>query len=519
MKTEKIRRLSWLILAAAFLFSAWKIGFDPVRIWRGFPQMGGLLARMATPQWDYAAQVLETLVDTLQMAVAGAILGTVAGVPLAFLAARNISPLPALRRPVRWLLAGVRTIPHIIWAALLVTVLSLGRAAGVVALTITAANIVAKLLSEYMENLEERQLDALRGVGAGWSAVTAYAVIPRIGGQVWSLFFFTLEVNVRAATVLGLVGAGGIGQLLWRDLNFLRYDRLATLILILFLTVAAIDILSWLARRFQGLELPALRFKSYSWYRAWQGFKLALATISIGLAVVWGLSLLGIGWDRFLLGMEQAKIMLSRMLNPDWSYLPRLGQGLAESMYIAIFATIVGSLLAIPAAFLGAGNLWKFKAWPLANKTCVNLIRTFPSIILAIMFFRGVGPGPLAGALALSIYTSGVLGKLYSEIVEAVDHRVLEAMVSTGASPAQTWFFGLMPRVLPDFLAASLYRLESNVRTATILGIVGAGGIGTWLMMNLTARNWERVGLLLLGQVVVIVLVDSVSSVLRRRLS
>lgn len=481
--------------------------------------MGALLVRMTNPQWDYAAQVLDALLDTLQIAAAGALLGTMVGVPMAVLAARNISPSQGLCKGVRWLLAVIRTIPHIVWAALLVTVFSLGRGAGLLALTLTAANIVAKLLSEYIENLEGRQLDALRGVGASWGSVTAYAVMPRIAGQVWSLFFFTLEVNVRAAAVLGLVGAGGIGQLLWRDLNFLRYDRLATLIMILFVTVAAIDLLSWLARRLQSLELPALGFSEYRAFRVWQWLKLILASVIVILAVLWGLSLLGISWDRFVLGLEQARAMLYRMLRPDWSYLPRLRQGLAESLYIALFATIAGSLLAIPAAFLGAANLWKIKAWPLVNKLFINLIRTFPSIILAIMFFRGVGPGPLAGALALSIYTAGVLGKLYSEIVESVDPRVLEAIASTGATPLQTWFFGLAPRVLPDFLAASLYRLESNVRTATILGIIGAGGIGTWLMMNLNARNWERVGLLLLGMIVSVMIVDTVSGILRRRLS
>lgn len=481
--------------------------------------MGALLGRMTNPQWDYAAQVLDTLLDTLQIAAAGALLGTMAGAPMAVLAARNISPSQSLCKVVRWLLAVIRTIPHVVWAALLVTIFSLGRGAGLLALTLTAANIVAKLLSEYIENLEGHQLDALRGVGASWGSVIAYAVMPRITGQVWSLFFFTLEVNVRAAAVLGLVGAGGIGQLLWRDLNFLRYDRLATLILILFVTVAIIDLLSWLARRLQSLELPAMGFREYRVFRIWQWLKLILASVIAVFAVAWGLSLLGISWDRFVLGLEQARAMLSRMLRPDWSYLPRLRQGLAESMYIALFATIAGSLLAVPAAFLGAANLWKIKAWPLTNKLFINLIRTFPSIILAIMFFRGVGPGPLAGALALSIYTAGVLGKLYSEIVESVDPRVLEAIASTGATPLQTWFFGLVPRVLPDFLAASLYRLESNVRTATILGIIGAGGIGTWLMMNLNARNWERVGLLLLGMIVSVMIVDTVSGMLRRRLS
>lgn len=512
-------RFKYLLVLALLALCAWQIGLDPVRIWQGLPHMGALLARMANPQWDYAAQVLETLAETLSMAVAGALLGTLIGLPLAIIAARNISPHPVLCRLTRWLLAGVRTIPHVVWAALLVTVFSIGRGAGVLALSITAANIVAKLLSEYIENLEGRQLDALKGVGASWGAMVVYGVLPRIAGRVWSLLFFALEVNVRAATVLGLVGAGGIGQLLWRDLNFLRYDRLATLILILFLTVAAIDGLSWLARKLQNLESPAYAFRGYKNFRAWQWLKLALGAVVVALALGWSISLLGISWDRFVLGLKQGSAMLGRMLTPDWSYKRRMLQGLAESMYIALFATIAGSLLAVPAAFFGAYNLWRHKAWPVANKLAVNFIRTFPPVILAIMFFRGVGPGPLAGALALTIYTTGVLGKLYAEIVEAVDSRGLEAIESTGATPIQVWVYGLLPRVLPDFLTASLYRLESNVRNATIMGIVGAGGIGTWLMLNLSARYWERVGLLLLGMIVTILLVDAISGFMRRRLS
>jgi phosphonate transport system permease protein len=514
-----MRKLRWLLVLGVLAISAWQVGLDPVKIWQGLPDMGNLLARMASPQWSYAAEVLVTLVETLKMAVAGAVLGTVIGLFLAIIGAGNISPHPLLHRGVRGLLAGVRTIPHVVWAALLVTVFSIGRGAGVMALTITAANIVAKLLSEYIENLEGRQLEALTGVGAGWSAMVTYGILPRIAGQAWSLLFFTLEVNVRAATVLGLVGAGGIGQLLWRDLNFLRYDRLATLILILFVTVAAIDGLSWLARRGRKLTFSGLSFDSYKSFRIWQGLKLGLGAICVAVAVVWGISLLGLSWERFSIGIRQGQAMVGRMLSPDWGYWPRLAQGLAESLAIAVFATLVWSIAAVPAAFMGAMNLWRRKVWPMLNKLAVNVIRTFPSVVLAIMFFRGVGPGALAGALALTIYTAGVLSKLYTEAVEALDRRGWEAIEATGAAPLQVWFFGVLPRVLPDFLSASLYRLESNVRTATILGIVGAGGLGTWLMMNLSGRNWERVGLLLLGMVVMVMLVDNLSGKLRRRIS
>ena len=321
-----------------------------------------------------------------------------------------------------------------------------------------------------------------------------------------------------AATVLGMVGAGGIGHLLWRDLNILRYDRLATLIAILFVTVACIDLSSYLARRLTLRGIDLWRATSYRSYRLWQGLKLGLGVLVLFFVTQWVWGLLGISSERFLLGLRQSQAMLKRMMAMDFTYWYRLQQGAIESLAVAVFATIVGSLLAIPMAFLSAMNLWSFKPLPLVNKLAINLLRTFPAIILAIMFFRGLGPGPLAGALALTIYTTGIAGKLYTEIVENVDSRLIESVGATGASPLQVVRYGLWPQVAVDFLATSLYRLESNIRSATVLGIIGAGGIGTYLMMNLSARNWERVGLLLTGMIVLNLMVDWVSSYLRRRL-
>ncbi|MTI95943.1 MAG: phosphonate ABC transporter, permease protein PhnE [Firmicutes bacterium] len=514
-----MRRLKPALVLAFLLFCGYQVGFNPVRIWQGLPQMGALLERMLSPDWGYVMEVMDSLLETLQMALVGSILGTVFALPLSLLAAENITPHPAIYRVIRSIMAAVRALPHVFWAAFLVTLFSIGPGAGILALAITSCNLVAKLLSEYIEGLEARELEAIHAVGAGRAALIVYAVLPRIGGRLWSLFFFSLEVNTRASTVLGMVGAGGIGQLLWRDLNFLRYDRLATLILLLFATIALIDIAGWLARRLQLVQLPGLNFKTYRSFRLWSGLKLASGLVALTIALVWGLSLLDMGWERLFLGLEQGTVMVRRMLQPDWTYFYRLRQGLAESFYIAVFATGIGSLAAIPAALMGAGNLWRFQAWPLFNKLLVNLIRTFPSLILAIMFFRGVGPGPLAGALALTIYTSGVLGKLYTDIVESMDSRALLALRATGATSVQVLRFAVLPRVLPDFLAASLYRLESNIRTATILGIIGAGGIGTYLMMNLEARNWERVGLLLGGMIVLVLAVDAFSGIIRKRIS
>ena len=163
-----------------------------------------LIARMLTPQWSYAANVLDSLWVTLQMAVVASIMGTLLAIPISILAAANTSPHPFLYRLVRSAMAVTRTIPHVIWAALLVTVFSFGQFPGIVALVISTCNMVTKLLSDYIENIPSRLLEATSGLGASYPVMVYYGVFPTVISQMWSLFFFSLEVNVRAATVLGM---------------------------------------------------------------------------------------------------------------------------------------------------------------------------------------------------------------------------------------------------------------------------------------------------------------------------
>lgn len=137
---------------------------------------------------------------------------------------------------------------------------------------------------------------------------------------------------------------------------------------------------------------------------------------------------------------------------------------------------------------------------------------------MAILFIKAVGPGSFAGVLALGLHSVGMLGKLFAEEVENLDPGPIEALTASGASRLQTVWFAVLPQVLPGFLSYTLYRFEINVRSATILGIIGAGGIGTPLIFALSSRNWERVGIILLGIIVMITIIDVISGYLRKKL-
>lgn len=215
----------------------------------------------------------------------------------------------------------------------------------------------------------------------------------------------------------------------------------------------------------------------------------------------------------------QARWLLFNMVsNTDWAYWPELTDRLLETFHIAVLGTAIGAVLAIPFGFMGARNVARAGTIVKFGKLLLNAIRAFPELILAILFNKAVGLGPFPGILAMGIHSIGMLGKLYAEVVEAIDKEVLEAMAATGANRVQAVWFGVLPQVLPEFASYALYRFEINMRAAPILGMVGAGGIGHPLIFAVRDAAWGRVGIILLGIIVAVSVVDFASSWLRSRL-
>lgn len=211
---------------------------------------------------------------------------------------------------------------------------------------------------------------------------------------------------------------------------------------------------------------------------------------------------------------------------PEWTYAWKcgdygcysdLGQKLLETVQMALVGTSIGAVLAIPFGFLAARNVGGIKG-SRVGKFLLNAVRAFPEVVLAIMLLKAVGLGPFAGVLTMGIHSIGMLGKLYAEVVEAIDRDVLEAMAASGANRSQAIAYGILPQVLPEFASYAIYRFEINVRAASILGVVGAGGIGSPLIFAVTNRDWGRLGIILLGIVVVVAAVDFLSSYLRSKL-
>lgn len=251
--------------------------------------------------------------------------------------------------------------------------------------------------------------------------------------------------------------------------------------------------------------------------QVWEQWRAPLWTLVAVLAFYWAVS--GLETHRVNLAetLPRAGKILGLMVSGfDWPYLGELLLKLKDTVQMAILGTLLSSLLAVPFGFLAAQNMVRRLSG--VGKFLLSAIRTFPEIILAIVFIRGVGPGPLAGVFAMGVHSIGMLGKLYAEAVESIDRGPVEALTSTGASRAQQIWFAVIPQVLPEFASYALYRFEINSRAAAVLGVVGAGGIGTPLLFAIQRPAWGRVGIILAGIIVVVSIIDIGSGWLRRRL-
>lgn len=203
---------------------------------------------------------------------------------------------------------------------------------------------------------------------------------------------------------------------------------------------------------------------------------------------------------------------------PNLSVIPAVWDPMAQTIQMAIVATTFATILTIPLAILSAQNITTFKPLYYVTRTLMNILRTIPDLVLAVIFVGLFGIGVLPGILALFIFSLGILAKLISETIESVDMNPLEAMRASGGNVFQVIFFGLVPQVLPQFTSFVLYVFEINIRASVVLGLVGAGGIGLVLNQQLGFYNYQNAMAIIVLIFVVVIVIEYISNKLREAL-
>ncbi|SHN30767.1 phosphonate ABC transporter, permease protein PhnE [Gracilibacillus kekensis] len=221
-------------------------------------------------------------------------------------------------------------------------------------------------------------------------------------------------------------------------------------------------------------------------------------------------------------GLAIAQNIILGIFQPDLELLLNVSDKgvlylLVETIAIAFLGTIIGSFLAVPLAFLSASNIVP-KPVSFITRLLLIAIRTVPALIYGLMFIRVIGQGPFTGVLTIALVSIGMLAKLYVDAIEDLDTSILESMTSIGCTTFEKIRYGIIPQLFAMFLSIMIYRFDMNLREASVLGLVGAGGIGAPLIFAMNAYRWNEVGSILIGLVVLILIVEWSSNRLRNKL-
>lgn len=252
----------------------------------------------------------------------------------------------------------------------------------------------------------------------------------------------------------------------------------------------------------------------------WPRFAIALLTIlGIVLLTNYTIDVKGINSKGVLI----AKAALEGLISPSMSLITDtstagLAYMLMETLAIGFLGTVFGIILALPLAFLASRNICP--RWlNMVSLALISVIRAFPSFMYGIMFVKAVGPGAFAGVLTMTISSVGMLAKLLVEAIEDLNPGIIEALDAAGCSSFEKIRYGIIPQLSSNIVSILIYRLDINVKNASILGVVGAGGIGAPLIFSIAKQSWHDVSAMLLGLILLVLVLEYLSTKLRRKLS
>ncbi|MQA10959.1 MAG: phosphonate ABC transporter, permease protein PhnE [Pseudonocardiaceae bacterium] len=452
-------------------------------------------ARMFPLDMPPLGELLRLCGQTLAIVVCATLLAVLLSIPIAVLAAGNTTPHKSARFGARGLIVLARAVPDVVLAIVFFRIFGLGAMPGVLAMGLHSVGMVGKMYADAIEQIDERPRTAIRAGGATGAQELASGVLPQVLPAFVANALHRFDINLRISVVLGFVGVDGLGYGIATAFRKLDYQRGMALALVVLVLCVLVELISGAIRR--ALLRPTDRRAprpaagrtprpradriSPQWTpkRVRRALYVAVTALVVA-ASVWGAEL---SPARFLAALGGLDTTLGLFWPPELgALLPSLLADLWVTIKIALAATLIGAVLALPIGALAARNVAPSDSVAATFRGVVVLIRGVPELVLAIVFVVITGLGEVAGALALGVGAIGLLGKLVADSLEEVDPGVELAMRATGASRWQVFFAGTVPQAAPAFVGHLLYQLDVNIRSATLLGIVGAGGIGFHLL-------------------------------------
>ncbi|PRY68610.1 phosphonate transport system permease protein [Glaciihabitans tibetensis] len=538
-----------VIILIAAIWSVVALEINVASMVRSLDNAGNFVSRIFPLDFPPLGELLVMTGQTLAIVVVATVLAVVLSLPVALFAAANTTSGPVMRGVSRTIIVMCRAVPDLIFAIVLFRLFGLGALPGILALGLHSIGMVGKLYADAIEELDGGPAEAVRSAGGSRLQWITSTVIPQVMPQLIATALHRFDINLRTSVLLGYVGVGGIGLELANALRTMQYQRGMALALVILALCIALEMLSGAIRASLLGRVPANRRGvlgfidrvAAGWITAPRGGRelqrgkdgrvriapqwdrerigrfagVALTIAIVALATVYAdLDFSTLAED--LLALPQ---VLGTFLPPSpQDLIDTLLEAMLVTVQIGLAATLLGLVLALPIGVFAARNVASSGFVANLFRTIIVIIRGLPELILAIVFIVITGLGPIAGTLALAIGSVGLLGKLVADSLEETDVRVQDAVRATGATPIQVFFAATLRQAAPQFIAHVLYQLDVNIRSATLLGIVGAGGIGFYLLNASRVQEFDVVTFIIVMVLVTVLAVEAVAVWTRKAL-
>ncbi len=538
--------------AVVLLVVSWReIGMGVLPLFTGIGNIFRFLRKCVPPQFYGFGHTVDLALITACMAVLGTAFAAILAIPVGFMAARNTTVHPAARWLARAIIVVCRSVPDLVFAIIFVEAIGIGVLPGVLALSFHSVGMLGKLFAESIEQVPPQQREAVTATGAGRMQNLATSVVPQVMPSFSSITLYRLDINLRSSVILGWVGAGGIGFELNQYMDTLQFQESVGIVIVIFALIVLVEVISAVIRRsLIGTDAPirsavagSPRWPSFGdrilgsrvrpdTGRAQRTFDRdrvlppwtadrvkrscfgwgALALVAVSLWVA------KINPVQAITSVRQIWDTVTLYFPPDFSTdRSNLISGTIQSVSVAIVATSVGFLFAVPIGLLAARNIsdkWVYRA----ARGFLVIVRAVPELILAIVFVVAVGLGLVAGAFALIVGTVGFMSKLVADGIEEIPPMPREAVLSAGATRLQETATSVVLPAAPALVGSGLYMLDVNFRSSTILGLVGAGGIGFILFQSVQVLAYRTTGAVIILTFAVVLVIEIITNWVRKHL-
>jgi phosphonate transport system permease protein len=545
------------VLAALLGLALWSLlsfGFTASALTESLDKVGPFLHRMLPLGFPPAGELAQSIAITLSIVLVGTAISALISIPIAYISARNTSPRPWLVPVGRAIGVVARAIPDVILAMLFTLLFSLGALPGILAIALHSVGMISKMFADAIEQIDEGPRSAIRATGASRAQEFWSGVFPQVLPSWVATFLHRSDINLRASVLLGYAGVTGLGYDMWLKLQYTDYRHAMPIALVILVLCVAFELVSTLirSRMLEARPGPGARVARASAaagaaadhaaahpsvrpapadrsaaiaaasHRPWTRDRLTAAGGRLAIGVILLLAIVGshAKWLDLVTFWHNVPLVAERAWPPSFGprTWPMVWGAVFTTVQIALIATLLSGIMALVLGPLAARNVAPNPAMRGLARGLLLVIRAIPELILAIVFIIVSGLGRQAGTIALAIGGLGLLGKLVADSLEETPPGPEIAVRAAGSTRLQVLFAATFRLNIPAFISHSLYLFDTNLRAATLLGIVGAGGIGYYLIDASRVSRYDQVTALVAVLIALVLVVEGIAVLARRAL-